>query len=204
MGGEVAWRGAVQQTYHTWKYNDMHKNVKTYFNEVQHKKFGESFKKESNPLIANLSELKDDVSAKKNEDKNIFMKQEDKTIRFLGENIEVGDEDEEEVEKFCKETIFGGFWKTITKLCNSVYLAVKTVGDVLKKLLKKLLGVLYLTSMVDKLVRIHAIHVSTHFPRLPGSWDEERGDRPRDGRGADRGLGPSLAGVHRTPGNQPN
>ena len=30
------------------------------------------------------------------------------------------------------------FWKTITKLNNSIYLSTKSVGDVLKKLIKKL------------------------------------------------------------------
>ena len=139
---EVQWRDKVLETYKRWKYNDMHKDIKTYFNDMQHKKFGESFKREASPLIVNLSELKDDVTARKTEDKRVFIKQEDKTVNFLGEQIDVGEEEEDEVENFCKETLFGGFWKTITKLCNTVYLAVKSVGDVLKKLLKKLLDFL--------------------------------------------------------------
>ena len=131
------WRQSVQESYQQWKYNDMHSEIKTYFTEVQHSPFGEPFKQESSPLVANLSQLKDDVTEKKKHEK-IVKKQEDNTIEFLGKEINVGEEDEEEVDKFCRETVFGGFWKTITKLCNAVYLAVKSVGDVLKKLLKKL------------------------------------------------------------------
>ena len=95
-------------------------------------------KKKSVDFGSNLSELKDEITTKKNEEK-IVSKSEGNTINFLGDEINVGDEDEETVDKFCKETIFGGFWKTITKLCNTVYLALKPVGDVIKKLFKKLI-----------------------------------------------------------------
>ena len=140
--GEMAeprpeWQTSVENTYKEWKYNDMHTEIKTYFNEAQHQKFGESFKKESSPLIANLSELKEDITEKKRSEK-VVKKNEDNTIEFLGTRIDVGEEDEEKVDNFCKETLFGGFWKTMTKLCDAGYLAVKSVGDVLKKLLKKL------------------------------------------------------------------
>ena len=131
------WKQSVEETYQQWKYNDMHNEIKTYFNEAQHQPFGEPFKKESSPLVANLSELKDNITEKKKSE-NVVKKQDDNTIDFLGNRIDVGEEDEEEVDNFCKETIFGGFWKTMTKLCNAMYLAVKSVGDVLKKLLKKL------------------------------------------------------------------
>ena len=135
MAGE--WQQSVKDSYQQWKYNDMHREIKNYFNEGQHKQFGEPFKKESSPLIANLSELKDEITEKKKTEK-VVRKNDDNSIDFLGNRIDVGDEDEEVVDNFCKETVFEGFWKTITKLCNSVYLAVKSVGDVLKKLLKKL------------------------------------------------------------------
>ena len=42
-----------------------------------------------------------------------------------------------QIDKYCRETIFGGFWKTTTKLCKLAYLAIKSPLDVLKKLLKK-------------------------------------------------------------------
>ena len=132
------WKDQVDQAYNKWKYNDIHREVKSYFNTIQKSNFGEPFKKESGPLIANLSELKDSVTNSKNHD-NVITKKSDKTVEFLGENIHVGEEEEEEVDRYCKETIFGGFWKTITKLCNTVYLALKSAGDVLKKLIKKLI-----------------------------------------------------------------
>ena len=135
MGDE--WKEQVKESYTKWKYNDIHKEVKSYFNTIQTEPLGEPYKKDSSSLIANLSELKDNVTESKNEDK-IIKKNDDNSIEFLGDNINVGDADEEEVDNYCKETVFGGFWKTITKLCNTVYLALKSIGDVLKKLIKKL------------------------------------------------------------------
>merc|ERR1719167_1982031 len=87
--------------------------------------------------MADLSKLKEDVERAKAEDK-VTKKREGSSVEFFGEKIEVGDADDEEVDKFCKDTVFNGFWKTITKLNNSVYLSTKSVGDVLKKLIKKL------------------------------------------------------------------
>lgn len=132
------WKGQVNEAYKDWKYNDIHNEVKSYFNTIQSTNLGKPYKKEPAPLIANLSELKDSVSERKNDDK-IISKNEENQIEFLDKKINVGDESEEEVDKYCKETIFGGFWKTITKLCNAVYLALKSTGDVLKKLIKKLI-----------------------------------------------------------------
>ena len=84
-----------------------------------------------------MSQLKDDVEKAKNDDK-VIKKRDGSTVEFLGQHIDVGDADEEEVDKEIKDTIFGGFWKTITKLCNINYIANKSIGDVLKKLMKKL------------------------------------------------------------------
>ena len=132
------WKSSVESSYKKWKYNDIHLEVKSYFNNIQQSNFGEPLKKQSTDLGSNLSELKDEITTKKNDEK-IVSKSEGNTINFLGDEINVGDENEETVDKFCKETIFSGFWKTITKLCNTVYLALKSVGDVLKKLFKKLI-----------------------------------------------------------------
>ena len=136
------WKSRVEASYNSWKYNDIHGEVKSYFNNIQQSpKFGEPFKKESTEFGSNLSELKDQITEKKNDDK-IISKSDGNKIQFLGDEIDVDDEDEEVVDRFCKETIFGGFWKTITKLCNAVYLAIKSVGDVIKKLFKKLIDFL--------------------------------------------------------------
>ena len=58
------WKQSVEETYQQWKHNDMHKEIKTYFYEAQLQPFGEPFKKESSPLVANLSELKDNITGK--------------------------------------------------------------------------------------------------------------------------------------------
>ena len=133
------WKSSVESSYKKWKYNDIHLEVKSYFNNIQHDhNFGVPLKKESTDLGSSLSELKDEITTKKNDDK-IVSKSEGNTINFLGDEIHVGDEDEETVDKFCKDTIFSGFWNTITKLCSTDYLKRKSVGDVLKKLFKKLI-----------------------------------------------------------------
>ena len=132
-----AWKGAVKDSYQQWKYNPVHKDIKNYFTVLQKSKFGQPFKKESEPLMANLSQLKEDVEKAKNEDK-VSKIRDGNSVEFLGQKIDVGDADDEDVDKFCKDTVFNGFWKTITKLNNSVYLSTKSVGDVLKKLIKKL------------------------------------------------------------------
>ena len=137
MDGE--WKSRVGESYNKWKYNDIHGEVKSYFNNIQHSpSFGETFKRDSTEFGTNLSQLKDQINDKKNDNK-VISKSDRNTINFLGDEIDVGDEDEEIVDRFCQETIFSGFWKTITKLCNMVYLRLKSVGDVLKKLLKKLI-----------------------------------------------------------------
>jgi hypothetical protein len=136
-GGGAEWQGEVRDSYQQWKYNTVHKDIKSYFTAVQGTQFGQPFKKDSQPLIANLSQLKDNIEKAKKED-TIIKKRDGNSVEFLGKQIDVGDANEEEVDEFCKETVFSGFWKTITKLCNTVYLSNKSVGDVLKKLLKKL------------------------------------------------------------------
>ena len=137
MGSEEDWKDAVRDSYQQWKYNTVHKDIKTYFSTIQHSEMGKPFKKDSHPLIANMSQLKEQVEQTKIEDK-IIKKHEDNSVEFLGKRINVGDANEAEVDDFCKQTIFSGFWKTITKLSNTVYLDTKSVGDVLKKLMKKL------------------------------------------------------------------
>ena len=134
-----AWKVAVRDAYHQWKYNEVHKDIKKYFTDIQKRedKFGQPFKKESGPLMANLCQLKEDVEKVKTEDK-VRKIRDGSSVEFFGQKIDVGDADEEEVDNFCKETVFDGFWKTVTKLCKAAYLALKSMGDVLKKLMKKL------------------------------------------------------------------
>ena len=134
-----AWKDAVRKAYKQWKYNKVHKDIKDHFTAIQKRedKFGQSFKKEAGPLVANLSQLKEDVEKAKSEDR-VSKIRDGSSVEFFGQKIDVGDADDEEVDKFCKDTVFDGFWKTITKLNNSIYLSTKSVGDVLKKLIKKL------------------------------------------------------------------
>ena len=48
-------------------------------------------------------------------------------VEFLGQKVDVGDADDEDVDKFCKDIVVDGFWKTITKLNDSIYLSTKSV-----------------------------------------------------------------------------
>ena len=132
------WRAQVDKSYQNWKYSDMHGELKSYFNTVQTSSYGEPLKKESKPLYANLSDLRDTLTS--DPQKRVISKNsDDNTVEFLNMKIDVGEEEEEEVDKYCQETILGGFWKTMTKLCDTAYLELKTAGDVLKKLFKKLI-----------------------------------------------------------------
>lgn len=132
------WRAQVDKSYQKWKYSEMHGELKSYFNTVQTSSYGEPFKKESKPLHAGLSELKETMTC--DHKKRVISKNsDDNTVEFLNMKIDVGEEEEEEVDKYCQETILGGFWKTMTKLCDTAYLVLKTAGDVLKKLFKKLI-----------------------------------------------------------------
>ena len=134
-----AWKDAVREAYQQWKYNELHKDIKNHFSVIQKRddKLGQSFKKDSRPFLADLCQLKEDVERTKAEDK-IRKIRDGSSVEFFGQKIDVGNADDEEVDKFCKDTVFDGFWKTITKLNNSIYLSTKSVGDVLKKLIKKL------------------------------------------------------------------
>ena len=78
-----AWKGAVRDSYQQWKYNAVHKDIKNYFTVLQKSKFGQPFKKESEPLMANLSQLKEDVEKAKNEDK-VTKIRDGSSVEFLG------------------------------------------------------------------------------------------------------------------------
>ena len=123
-----AWKDAVREAYKQWKYNKVHKDIKDHFTAIQKRedKFGQSFKKESGPLMANLSQLKEDVEKAKNEDK-VNKIRDGSSVEFLGQKVDVGDANDEDVDKFCKDIVVDGFWKTITKLNDSIYLSTKSV-----------------------------------------------------------------------------
>ena len=130
------WKAEVDKSYKGWKKSEIHGGLKNYFNTVQTSSYGEPFKKESKDLHAHLSELKDTMKCDLNE--KVITKNSDNHVEFLGQKIDVGEEDEEEVERYCQQTVLDGFWKTVEKLCDTAYLELKTAGDVLKKLFKKL------------------------------------------------------------------
>ena len=57
----------------------------------------------------------------------------------MGSEVSIPEEDvsDTEVDTYCKETIFSGFWKTLKKLSNASYRILKSDLDILKKLFKK-------------------------------------------------------------------
>ena len=135
------WKAQVDQSHKDWKSSELHGEMKNYFNTVQKSSYGEQFKKESKPLHTNLSELHDEMTKCDQSHKHrvISEKKEDNTVEFLGKTIHVGEADEEEVNQYCQQTMFDSFWKTMNKLCDEAYLELKTAGDVMKKLFKKLI-----------------------------------------------------------------
>ena len=133
---EKDWKAHVDKSYKGWKKSEIHCGLKNYFNAVQTSSYGEPFKRESKDLHEHLSELKDTMKCDQNE--KVISKNSDNTVEFLNQRILVGEEEEEEVERYCQQTVLDGFWKTVEKLCDTSYLELKTAGDVLKKLFKKL------------------------------------------------------------------
>ena len=132
------WKAQVDQSHKDWKSSELHGEMKNYFNTVQKSNYGEPLKRESKPLHANLTELKDKMTCD-HHGRVISEKKEDNTVEFLGKTINVGEADEEEVNQYCQQTMFDSFWKTMNKLCDEAYLELKTAGDVMKKLFKKLI-----------------------------------------------------------------
>ncbi|XP_023333091.1 uncharacterized protein LOC111704928 [Eurytemora carolleeae] len=133
------WRDTIKTTYNEWRHNDKHRSIKEYFNEVQNKEVGRAYKQDSNSIYPSLQELSEQMSeGEKDKSEKILKKTEDNKVQFLGADIEVSEEDEE-AEEYARETIYGGFRHTMKKLLNMSYLSTKTIGDVMKKLLKKLI-----------------------------------------------------------------
>ena len=93
-GHKPEWQLKIDNTYQDWKYNDVHKNIKSYFNEAHSKKHHSKTLKEqveeSSPISNDLSSLHDNV---KNEEEGgkekVFVRDSSGTIKFLGAHIEV-------------------------------------------------------------------------------------------------------------------
>ena len=64
-GHKPEWQLKIDNTYQDWKYNDVHKNIKSYFNEAHSKKHHSKTLKEqveeSSPISNDLSSLHDNV-----------------------------------------------------------------------------------------------------------------------------------------------
>ena len=69
----------------------------------------------------------------------LFIRDSNQTVTFLNSKISVTKEvaSDTELDMYCKETVFSGFWKTLKKLCNGAYRILKSGLDILKKLFKK-------------------------------------------------------------------
>ena len=101
---EFHYKMKVDNVYKEWKYNDLHKNIKTHFNEANYREdVTTRLRKpvnESCPIINDLNELHNNVEKEqKNVKERLFVRDSSDKIQFLGAKIEVpeNDVDEEEV-----------------------------------------------------------------------------------------------------------
>ena len=102
-GNKNDWQLQVDSAYKEWKYNDLHKNVKTHFKECNSKgdvpeKLKLSVDKNC-PILDDLNELHDNVeNEKKNIKDRICKRDSSNNIQFLGAKIELHESDVDEVD----------------------------------------------------------------------------------------------------------
>ena len=100
--------------------------------------------------------------------KPLFIRDSNQNVTFLGSKIAVAEAEasDSELDTYCKETVFSGFWKTLKKLADSAYRMLKSGLDVLKKLFKKVVDFLEagMQSIVVSIGHTIAKIVSLAFP----------------------------------------
>ena len=105
-------KGELNDACKDWKFHDIHKE--SCFDDIQTTNIGKPYKRGPALVKANSTELKINASESKLDHK-IVNKNEESFIEFLDKNNNVGDESEEEVDKYFKEAFSYVFCKTFTK-----------------------------------------------------------------------------------------
>ena len=84
------------------------------------------------------------MSSKDDDHIPLFIRDSNQNVTFLNSSVSVPKEDasDTDLDTYCKETVFSGFWKTLKKLCNGAYRMFKSGLDILKKLFKKVVDFL--------------------------------------------------------------
>ena len=103
-GNDAVWKQNVDNAYQNWKYNDVHKNIKTHFNEANNRndvpKALKQKVEDASPILDDLTSLHDSVKTEEVEEKEkLFVRDNSSSITFLGAKIEVPPEvaDDDEV-----------------------------------------------------------------------------------------------------------
>ena len=102
-GNKTEWQLSVDSAYQEWKYNDLHKSIKSHFIEANTRKnVPQTLKQniqENSSVVSDLNCLQDIVKNTKEETKKVFVRDSSAKITFLGANIEVPADvaDDEEV-----------------------------------------------------------------------------------------------------------
>ena len=85
------WKLQIDTAYHNWKYNNLHKDIKSYFNNCKtNEKVPQKLKyqiQEENPIGSDLNDLKDAVDQDDNDDDEndkTFIRDSSQSITFLG------------------------------------------------------------------------------------------------------------------------
>ena len=93
-GHQVVWQTKVDDAYKEWKYNDLHQNIKSYFNQAQSEiRVTDTLKqklREENPVRSDINILHDNVKAQSNTDcEKQFFRDSNCNVEFLGTKIHI-------------------------------------------------------------------------------------------------------------------
>ena len=93
-GHQVEWQTKVDDAYKEWKYNDLHQNIKSYFNQAGSEiRVTETLKQklqEEHPVRSDINILHDTVQAQSNTDcEKQFFRDSNSNVAFLGTNIHI-------------------------------------------------------------------------------------------------------------------
>ena len=102
-GNKRDWQLKVDDVYKDWKYNDLHKNIKTHFKDANSRESVpeklRNLVEENSPIITNLNQLHENVKTEQgNVKQRLFVRDSKSTVQFLGTRIEVPESDVEEEE----------------------------------------------------------------------------------------------------------
>ena len=108
VDAEVEWKTKIDNAYQEWKYNEIHKNIKTFFNDANKRSnIPEALKHlvdigHAPFLSEDLTQLRNDVEDDERQNqRTVFVRDSNQNISFLGAKIEVSHEAADDEQVMC-------------------------------------------------------------------------------------------------------